>query len=437
MRLTPQWIDWFDRPAADSGLVGEFSSVVDPKSLLEESPEPIWPGLMPPDLLPLIGNSMGDWLCGRVGADDTIVEVVHWYHGGGDCLPYGDTIAEAILYDALASRFPGKARRLAVPATDQLEPTTDSLRTTPSLRWATDHLPPQAGEVLRADFPVADTAHHLLGLGIAVVPLCCDLTLAALDNELLRRMTPQTAALLEARWEHDVVRWMFDTRNLPPEIAQRLAVLWALPAADWRTQDWETARVHCRQVADRRDDLAWAHDILGWAAERDGDLTTAISHYRHGALTSVFSDQAVRFRTHFESDRVCKFSVARLVQLNAADQLDAEYVSHLRMAQGAMESESPGWRDRVSDYWLRHARSADAASATTDRSSPKASTELAAAQRYQTLYRAGWDVGCDSIRRYCQLLGELAEAAEAARQLGRASLARTHQACLRARYLFG
>lgn len=422
LELSPQWEQWFDELAPEGICDGEFCEPAHPEVLLEETPEVIWPGLMPPDLLPLVSNSLGDWLCARIGADNTIAEVIYWYHGGGDCLPYGNTIAEALVYDALATRFPGRARSLAIPAPLPPQPPRGPLRERLAIRWALQHLPPAVAEVFDPDFPIPQTANHLLRDGVAEVAIRCDLVLAALDNEVRRRMSPQLAAMLDARWEQEVVQWMFDPSSMPPEIAQRLAEYWQLPPEQWQQQDWEVAAEHCQQVARWRSDLAWTHDILGWAAQRKGDRDVAIEHYRRGALTSLFTDQAVRFRTHFDSDRYSKFSVARLADLNALTVLDPAYVQALSVSDAPAERETLGWRENLCRYWLRKARetAADAA---------------AAADRYRYIYRAGWDVGCDSIQCYEHVLTELVDAAVAAGQHARAQIAKAHRDCLRGRYL--
>jgi len=424
--LSPQWCEWFDDFSSQAVCEGEFCEPVHPEILLDETPDVIWPGLMPPDFLPLLGNTMGDWLCGRVGPDNTITEVVHWYHGGGDCLPFGDTMAEAIVYDALASRFPGRERGLAIPAKSPAVPRAHEIAITTAIRWALRHLPAPIADVFDEDFPVQATGDRLLDHGIAEVAVRCDLSLAALDNEIRRRMTPQLAAMLDARWDQDIVQWMFDPSHMPESSLQTLAKHWNLPLEKWKNQDWDLAAEHCRRIAARRHDLAWVHDVLGWSAQRKGDIDGAIGYYGRGAMASLFTDQSVRFRTHFDSDRVCKFSVARLINLDAADRLDDQYVSRLLVATSPADIDMTGWRDRVCQYWIDQA---DLTAGGVDIDS--------AARRYDLIYRAGWDVGCDSISRYGVLLGELADSAARAGQAARAELAKTHRECLRGRYLIG
>ncbi len=423
--LTAAWADWFDDFPAGAECGGEFGEPVSPALLLDAAPEVIWPGLMPPDLLPLVSNGLGDWLCARVSADSTIGEVVYWYHGGGDCLPYGKTMAEAIIYDAVSHRFPGRQIGLAIPATPREPLPVHRLLDSDAVRWACQHLPAAVSEVFRADFLPSETSAQLLQHGVAEVPIRCDLALAALDNEVRRRMTPQLAGRLNASWDQQVVRWMFDPGQMPAEHIQTLAQWWQLPPQQWHGQDWDVAAQQCRQIASIRQDLAWVHDILGWACQRRGDIDAAIAHYCRGATTSVFTDQAVRFRTHFDSDRACKFSIARLIELDAWETLDSDYVRRLVVDASPSDIDMTGWRDQTSQYWL-------------DRAAEVAGTEATdAARRYDLIYRGGWDVGCDSITRYCHLLDALHDAAVEAGQTGRAILAKTHRDCFRSRYAIG
>lgn len=64
-------------------------------------------------------------------------------------------------------------------------------------------------------------------------------------------------------------------------------------------------------VLKRRQDLGWAWDVAGWAAERRGDLAAAIEFYRHGVRPSLFADNTVKFRTHWFANGFGKFSAAQ------------------------------------------------------------------------------------------------------------------------------
>ena len=93
--LSADLVDWFAREIWLRDQGGEFDQPVSPSELLCETPDFIWPGFMLPDSLPLVGNRYGDWLCLRVGADNSVAEVIHWYHGGGDWMKLSRLIASA------------------------------------------------------------------------------------------------------------------------------------------------------------------------------------------------------------------------------------------------------------------------------------------------------------------------------------------------------
>jgi hypothetical protein len=113
------------------------------------------------------------------------------------------------------------------------------------------------------------------------------------------------------------------------------------------------------------------HDVRGGAAKRRGDTAAAIDHYGRGAMASLFTDQSVRFRTHFDSDRVSKFSVARLVQLGATDQVNPSYIQTLLIDASPADREATGWRDDVCRYWMKLADQA-AADSGPDSGQPSA-----------------------------------------------------------------
>jgi hypothetical protein len=54
---------------------------------------------MPPNLLPLVGNGAGDYLCIRWTFDGKIIDVVQWLHDELELLPLGRNITEALLLD--------------------------------------------------------------------------------------------------------------------------------------------------------------------------------------------------------------------------------------------------------------------------------------------------------------------------------------------------
>ena len=411
LNLSEDLVDWFDSSVCESFGQSEFCEPAHPEELLTDAPDCIWPGFMPPDVLPLVGNGLGDWLCGRVSEHGTIDEIVYWYHGGGDHLPYGNRLAEAIVFDTLADRLPGRRQLHAVPA--ERAPFEHQAMISGSLvAWALRHLPAEVATVLDIAAPPSRVASELMRNNIAVDAVRCDAVLAALDNELRVRIKPSDAELLGVSWDKDIAKWMFDTSSLPPAARETLAKLWGGSGDRLFHQDWETVERVCTELASERDDLGWVHDCLGWAAQRIGEMELAANHYSIAVKTSVLSDQTVRFKTHFDSERIAKFSIARLLEIGQEHRVDARYVNAL------CQADRLNWREQVVNYWL-------------DQLSVGGLTHQ---DRYQTIYRAGWDVGCDSIRRYRDLLDQLADAAVDAKQPARAEVARTHAACIDARY---
>ncbi len=114
-RLSEDLADWFDSEVWKSEGLHEYHLPVDPEILLQPAPDVIWPGLMPCDLLPLISNDAGDWLCVRLDSRNNASEIVQWYHGGGDWIPWGNSICEASFLTQFAITCPvpsDRTRRL-------------------------------------------------------------------------------------------------------------------------------------------------------------------------------------------------------------------------------------------------------------------------------------------------------------------------------------
>ncbi len=418
LRLSPELVDWFDSGVCDGAGGGEFDEPVSPEVLLERAPEVVWPALMPPDLLPLVGNRLGDWLCAKIAANDTVGEIVYWYHGGGDWLPYGKSLPEAILFDVLADRLPGRRQRHAIPAASHPARRGElPIEQRPLVQWALQHLPTELRALLKADQDLDEIAPTLLRHEVAEIPVRCACVLTALESELRRRLTPMEAAEFGADWEYDAARWIFDPqRNLPDSVRDLLCQRWQLTPEQLTAQDWSAAQRHCDVMSVERPDLGWVHDIGGAAARRDGRMDLAASCFVRGAMSSVFTDQAIRFRTHFESDRAAKFSVANLIQMDRVDALPAAYLAAIS-GHGYGAGRGP-WRDAIADYWLEQISQKQPDQAT----------------RYHWLMKAGWDVGCDSLEKYRSIFDPLIDAAEQSGQMARANVARSHRACLLQRY---
>ncbi len=411
-RLSPDLADWFDTEIWKLTGHNEYHLPVDPESLLEEAPEVIWPALMPCDLLPLISNDAGDWLCVRFADDSTASEIVQWYHGGGDWIPWGDSIAEAIVFDALRQRLPGPKRRHATPA-ESPTPTATNIKggQDPIVTWAARFMPNKVVSLLNKKRSPAVTADILIETGICEVAVRCTLVEAALQEPLSGILNHSLADELQINW-HTAVEWMFDIERVPSKVRRRLIAEFnvSLDAG----QGWAKAAQHCRRVSELTPGLAWAWDILGYCYERSGAVEQAINAYIRGAQSSVFTDQSVRLRTHWVANESSKFSAARLLHVAPALVQNSNY---LRMI---CEGDAQERRRQTALHWLSES---DEATANGD-----------ARDAHQNLVRAGWDLGAEPISVYADILERIGETAVQADRAAQAELADTHRVCLKDRF---
>ncbi len=396
-------MDWFDRSLWKQSGSGEFCNAVDPVELLEKTPDILWPGLMPCDFLPLIGNDAGDWLGVHVDAQNQASEIRHWYHGGGDWIPWGRTLAEAILFASVSDRLPGPHRRHAIPA----EPIRPSDSEGPWLAWALRHLP-AAMKATTDSLDGPALADLFLQHGVAEVAVRCELVQHALSESLTETLNPKLADQLGVD-PGSLIQWTFDQDRMPQDVHNRLT-----KDFDWQPakQDWQTAAKHCQAVTAIAPQLGWAWDVLAYSLERSGETQQAIQAYRQAAKCSVFTDQSIRLRTHWESVRSGKFSVARL------SQLDPELAQRDAFIQAMLVSDPEARRIAVTEHWLGKAA--------------KVSEQPAVAVEH--MIAAGWDLGADPMSVYGSLLQQIAETADAANQTARARVAETHRMCLKERY---
>lgn len=402
--------DWFDTEIWRRTGTGEYREPVSPEVLLDETPEVIWPGLMSCDLLPLIGNAAGDWLCIRIGEANTMGEVIQWYHGGGDWIPWGNDLAEAIVFDAAVERIPGAARRHATPAENpRPHASAASRKSDPLLQWALSHVSPLARTLFDAGFPEGETSELLLRTHIAEVAVRCEKVVSLLTHwprDLLNALFLQDRSLDRAQ----LARWSFDLDQIPAGIRNRLVE----QAGFVPSQDWEAAAEHALQVSRLAPELAWPWEIAGYAAERKADVGQAVELYRQAARCSVFTDQSIRLDTHWSAPESAKFSVARLKQLAPDQVAESDYYRIL------CHPDTRQRRRLATEYWDEQAAC------------------LLSQQRYREAHgcyvAAAWDLGAEPISRYAGLLESIQESAGLSDQPGRAALAATHRRCLRDRY---
>lgn len=408
--LPPDLVDWFDSEVWRELGGGEYAIGVDPQVLLGPAPDPIWPALMPPDLLPVVGNGRGDWLCLRVDTEGRVSRIVQWYHGGGDWIPWGRTLAEAIYFDALFERLPGPHRRHALPP----EPTPGDARNRddPFLRWAASHVPPSVRDLPWQDACPPSVADALLDAGACEEAVRCELVQASLVEPLSAVLDPVATQGIHAEWNR-VVEWMFDLRRMPAATRQAWGDLFEIDL-DGDAQTWGPVREHCGRVIETAPELAWAWELYGYCCHRNGQRLPAIEAYREGALRSVFTDQSIRMRTHWTGHLAAKFSVAMLRDLSPEAVEGSDYLRILAM------EDTPERRNTATRYWTAQSRrcleSGDAAAA------------------HAAAVSAGWDLGAGSLTAYGTLLDAVRDSASAAGFASLAELATTHRGCLQSRY---
>lgn len=411
-RLSADLADWFDAEIWKRTGHGEYHLPVDPETLLGESPEAIWPALMPCDLLPLIGNDAGDWLCVRFDDDSCASEIVQWYHGGGDWIPWGDSIAEAIVFDAVRDCLPGPKRSHATPAESPGPLNSGSNeRSDPILDWACRYMPPAVKLLVHSGDPSGSAPSVLIDAGVCEVAVRCTLMEAALHEPLSEILTRDFAEGMGIEWDA-AIEWMFDNERIPPNMREQLSRKFNVSLE--ATQDWESAAQQCLHVTQHAPALAWAWDILGYCHERAGNFEAAITAYVRGVQSSVFTDQSVRLRTHWTSTQASKFSAARL--LNVAPAI-VQQSTYLRML---CEGDAEERRRQATLHWL----------AESDQATAGGDVGIA----HQNLVRAGWDLGAEPLTMYADILERVGETAVQADRAAQAELADTHRACLRSRF---
>lgn len=380
---------WFDEAWWARHGTGEFASALSPQRLLDLDGEVIWPGFLPPDLLPLIGNDYGDWLCLRIGLDNHVREVVYWNHGGGDWIPYGPNLPEALLY-----------------AASQRAAEQDEFASTVWPAWAAEQLAKSGKSIMPFwdGESKCDALSALVEAGVAQAPVGRDLCLKRLRRPSQEAADRQKAEALGVPWEPSNIRWFFDAALTPDSLRQKL---WSengqREAADF-AQDWDGAELEALRIERVRENLGWPMDLAGWAAERRGDIRQAIPRYLASLRASVFSDESIRFRTLWFPEGFGKFAAARLWEhrehLSEADRAN-EYLQLL------WENDRATLRYRVSQYWLERAE--------------VACEEKQWERAWDAYMRAGWDVGMPRREDYLIVLEGLRTSA---RQFGGAALAK-------------
>ena len=432
VELDDSWRQWFDQDAEQVPLAGEFRESTQHGFLLDRAPTTVWPGLMLPDTLPLIGNEYGDWLCVRVDSENRFAELVHWYHGGGDWIPVGRTIAEAVLHDIVDQFRPrvGQVLRGAAESTssEHLSNVIQRLHEERLQRWLAASLSEKPGESQEHSSALRDVlsalsarnylyaVQHLERAGWALEASLCDQIEYALQVPIRSLTSDEIPKRLGLNYEPDYVRWLFDAQQIPNsalhQIQEILHSLGVAPAQPHK-QDWVEAERLAVRLLELRSDLAWAVDIAGWAAKRRGDLEAACEIYFNGRFASAFSNQSIRMRSHGFDPRFGKVALAEMWNLRdylSPTQRDDSYL------QKVWQTPARVLQQEVQKYWMTAAKEA------------MSKGNFAAA--YESYYRAGWDIGAQRMTDYLDIFAGLIESSQAAGWQARASIAETHLACL-------
>ncbi|MDM4014308.1 SMI1/KNR4 family protein [Roseiconus lacunae] len=398
--------EWFDQEIwkhADDGCGQRFLHAVPPQELLDDTPQAIWPALMPCDFLPIISNGLGDYLCLRFGSDNRSREFVHWYHGGGDWIPWGDSLTEALFFDSVRQNLPGGQRDHALAAA--FEPAVLSDNVHPVDRWVRQRISDREGAEIESD-DGRTLADMMLSGGLSEIAVRCQLCIDAIENPLLHELDDANWRMIDPQIRQ---RYLFDCDLLPDDVVGSISVKATELAA---VQDWPAVASHCESIAERRSDLAWVWDLWGYSLERSGNAEHAIECYRKSLLCSIFTDQTVRIRTHAFVNEGQKFSASRLLQLGYKGEgdLEANYLTCLA------ESSPDVRRKRVRELFERLASTAEP---------PEA---------YDAWMKAGWDLGAEPMSAYGKVLDRVAESAAAAGYQALTEMAKTHRACFEGRY---
>lgn len=407
VQLTPDLRVWFDQEIWRTPGGAEFREALTPEEILAPNRGQIWAGFMLPDTLPLIGNGYGDWICMRIGAAGNITEFIRWNHAGGDWMPVGATLGEALLYDAAIRVMYDRRPEFTEP-----EPPKEEV-----FGWAEWARSLDLQQTRVAPFWNTNGSQNpmdaLLSVGAAVAAARHDRVLKHLDSRLKKLANPKLAGELQTAWEPDFVSWIFDNNLLPASGQEELSRRLGVARDDLVGQRWDAAEREALAVCRSRKDLGWAFDIAGWAAERRGDTDDAVQHYLMGVRTSLFADDTVSFRTHWYPEGFGKFAAARLHTLR--ERLPSSVASDAYL-HVLWENEAATLHRRLSDYWIQRAGEAESAGDT--------------AAAYRRFYNAGWDLGLTEINGVDRIFHGLSRTAKAAGWHALAHVAAVHRSCL-------
>jgi hypothetical protein len=383
LRLQPSWQHWFDVVAKEYSLPGCFRHAADVDGLCAARPNQIWPGFMLPDTLPLLNNGYGDWICVRIDEQDQPAELIHWYHGGGDWIPVGRSLAEAIIHDLVDLSRPVRKQMLRGAVESPRPNTITRDLSAPLMSWLSQSLAEIATtqsfnldrllKLLSAG-NYAESLELLIESGVAIDAATCDLI-----ESIIQLAVPS---------EHGSLHMM-------------------------PVQDCNRIESMCSSLVQRRSDLGWGFSLLGWCQKSNQRKELACETFFNGRFASAFSDQSVRLRLHKFEQRFGKYSIAQLIRCESCLPTSMQEDDYLRIFLSSRDGDLHGL---VQQYWLSLAR--------------KAMHAGDFASGYNFAFNAGWDIGAASMAGYRQILETLHQAALQAGWQARAAVAKAHLDCI-------
>jgi hypothetical protein len=310
----------------DLRLPRDVTSWLDGEVWKEESPTsfgiPVSPndigksvsgGQMLPDTLPILGNGFGDCLCLRFGYDGTVTEVIRWLHEGGLWTSYGNTLAEALLFDAALVDAEEQVEIEALPFVDWvLEAAEGTIASSQVRRALSKDGKPSLQGLLRAG--LAETAVRW--------KLCERSWMSGLEQYCRRTGGSYELGASIGIDPSEIHNWFFDTALVPEKFKRSIAKATGQSVEALLRQDWGRANEHAEQVVRLRTDLSWPFAVSGWASERQGDRVLAVKLYQTGI--SAFGS-AAEFTKHWgrpAGEGHTKFVIDRLCDLR--DELPAD-----------------------------------------------------------------------------------------------------------------
>ncbi|MCA9094558.1 MAG: hypothetical protein KDA68_13795 [Planctomycetaceae bacterium] len=404
VNLPPDVVAWFDDELWKECSETHFSVPLSPEMLLDSGSSTIWGGLMLPDTLPILHNGGGDTLSLRFNSNGSVSEVIRWEHEGGNWTPFGATLSEAILLDIALSleEEPLVYRGIQLQDVGRVDWVLDQLEREKYSSRLRNILEQQhalsIGELLEADVAVT-AVRRMLSRN------CCA---SDLQRYCWKKGCHGLAENLGVHW-FEFSQWVFDSKFIPDNMREKLAKAVGIPFADLSRHDWSGAVDHAERVVATRTDLGWPFAVLGWAAERQGDLATAVKHYAAGLTALGTSSDFTEYWEKIGPGQKRKFVVDRLMDLSDSLPEDVLENDYFRAVAGSKHSK--GFFDCVRRYWSERGESAEREGRYSD--------------AYQSYYVAGWDMlVLDDIE---EILDALARNAQAAGFQALASIAIQHR----------